>query len=99
MKVTKVNTLPGHALRLTFSDGTTGDAAMRELIASFPPFAPLQDEDLFSQAYIDGGTVAWPNGLDCAAERLYALAHGLPPPDTFEQAEANELAMSRRRLR
>lgn len=99
MKITKVQPLPGHVLRLTFSDGTSGDASMRELISSFPPFAPLLDEDLFRKAHLDGGTVAWPNGLDCAVERLYALAHALPAPDTFEQAEANELAMSLQELR
>ena len=99
MKITLVKALAGHVLQLAFSDGTTGSAPMREMIDSFRPFAPLRDEALFRQVFIEGGTAAWPNGLDCAIERLYALAHGLPSPDTLEQAEANELAMSLRELR
>lgn len=99
MKVTKVKALAGYVLRLTFSDGTTGDAPMLPLIKQFAPFKPLLDEKLFRRAFVEAGTVAWPDGLDCAVERLYALAHGLPTPVTFEQAEANELEMSLREIR
>ncbi|MBX3198251.1 MAG: DUF2442 domain-containing protein [Labilithrix sp.] len=99
INVTQVQALPNHRLRLTFSDGTSGEASMRATLESFAPFAPLLDEALFARATVEDGAVSWPNGLDVAAERLYALAHELPAPETFEQAEANELAMSLRELR
>lgn len=73
--------------------------AAREKIQSFPPFRPLLEEELFRKARVQDGTVAWPNGLDIAAEQLYALAHRLREPTTLEQADANELAMSLRELR
>jgi DNA-binding XRE family transcriptional regulator len=99
INILKVRALPEHRLRMTFSDGTSGEADLTTMVGEFPPFAPLRDDALFRQAHIDGGTVAWPNGLDVAPERLYALAHALPSPDSFERARANELEMSLRELR
>ena len=99
LTVTKVKALPDHRLRLSFSDGTSGEAPMRAKLESFKPFRPLLDETLFRRAYVEDGTVCWPGGLDIAAEQLYALAHELPEPTTLEQANANELHMSLAELR
>lgn len=93
MNVTKVTALAGHRLELVFSDGTAGEANLSEIVHTFPPFVPLQDETLFRQARVEHGTATWPGGLDVAVERLYALAHGLPPPEDFETAKTNELRM------
>lgn len=78
INVVDVQPLRCYRLRLTFSNGITGDADLWETIRSFEPFAPLRDPELFAQAHVDGGTVAWPGELDIAAERLYALVHGQP---------------------
>jgi DNA-binding XRE family transcriptional regulator len=99
IRITKVKALPEFRLQLSFSDGTSGVADLRHEVETFPPFAPLRDPAVFGRARPQDGTVAWPGDLDIAAERLYALAHGLPGPDTFEQARANELAVSLRELR
>lgn len=99
MHVTKVKALPSLRLKLQFSDDTRGEADLSSLIASFAPFASLADETLFLKASIEDGAVTWPNGLDVATERLYALAHKLPEPTTYEQAKDNELEMGLRELR
>ena len=65
-----------HRLRLTFEDGTVGDVdfSSREWRGVL---APLADPAYFAQILVDheGGTIAWPNGVDMAPEPLYAEAH------------------------
>lgn len=97
--VTQVEALPEYRLSLTFSDGTRGTANMRDTIYSFAPFEPLRDPNRFRDVRVEGGSVAWGEDLDIAPERLFALAHSLPSPDTFEVAQANELEVSFRQLR
>jgi hypothetical protein len=96
--VRDVTPLQGHRLALTFSDGTSGEVDFEPFLAR-EFFAPLRDEALFAEAFIDGGTVAWPGNLDIAPEALYARAHGLVHATTSEQADANELAVSLRQVR
>lgn len=86
----------GSRLALEFDDDTRGEADLTPLIERGGLFAPLADASLLARAFVDDGTVCWPDDLDVAPERLYALAHGLPMPDTLEQANANELAMRER---
>ena len=86
----------GSRLSLEFDDDTRGEADLSPLIARGGLFAALADHALLAKAFVDDGTVCWPDDLDVAPERLYALAHGLPAPDTLEQANANELAMRER---
>jgi DNA-binding XRE family transcriptional regulator len=95
--VTNVRYAGGHQLALTFDDGTLGVADLRVELTG--PFESLRDPRVFADAFVQDGTVCWPNGLDLAPERLYALAHALPVPGSFEQAKANESEMSLRELR
>ena len=59
-----------YRILVTFSDGAAG-------VVDFGPwltgrvFEPLHDVATFQQFFIDGGTVAWPNGADIAPETLH----------------------------
>lgn len=66
-------------IRLVFSDGVTGTIDFSDWLRG-PIFEPLKDPEYFARYFIDGGTVAWPNGADIAPETLY------------EEAKASEAA-------
>jgi hypothetical protein len=63
----------GFRLHLTFNDGTSGSVDFAPWLQG-PVFEPLQDEAYFRRFFLDGGTVAWPNGADIAPETLYEAA-------------------------
>jgi hypothetical protein len=73
--ITAVEVIGEYRLRLTFQDGTIGDVdfADRDWLGVFEP---LRDHAYFARVTVDpdGGTIAWPNGLDMAPEPLYAEA-------------------------
>lgn len=57
-------------IRLVFSDGVEGTVDFSEWLNG-PIFEPLRDQAYFARFFIDGGTVAWPNGADIAPETLH----------------------------
>ena len=63
-----------HALRLTFSDGTTKQVNVRPLLDG-RIFEPLQDPAYFASGTLDSicGTVVWPNDADFAPEAPYEV--------------------------
>ena len=96
--VTSVKHEGGFRLLLGFEDGTHGVADLRgELVGKLSVLR--DDAERFAAAFVDGGTVCWPGGLDLAPSRLYALAHGLPIPQSFDDEAANEYEMSLREVR
>jgi hypothetical protein len=71
----KAEYLDRYKLRLTFSDGKTGDIDLAaELWGEM--FEPLKDLVVFKSFKVDQelGTVVWPNGADSAPEFLYQSA-------------------------
>jgi len=89
---------PDFRLIVSFSDDTEGEVDFRPFLER-KAFRVLRDPEVFSRAYVDHGAVEWPEGVGIASEALYATAHKLPRPTTFEIAKANELEMSLRELR
>ena len=99
IEVTRVRHAGGYKLSLWFSDGSRGTADLSDEVAKRKRWAPLRDEKVFAKAKVDGGTVAWPGDFDLAPERLYALAHELPPPKTEAQDRANIAIVTLRQIR
>jgi hypothetical protein len=60
----------GYRLRVVFSDNSEKTIDFLEWLDG-PVFEPLRDPEYFQRFFIDGGTVAWPNGADVAPETIY----------------------------
>ncbi len=56
-----------------FNDGVESSVDFSDWLTG-PVFEPLQDPGYFQRFFLDGGTVAWPNGADIAPETLYEQA-------------------------
>ena len=62
----------GRCIRVVFDDGSENTVDFSPWFNG-PVFEPLKDEAYFKRFFIDGGTVAWPNGADIAPETIYAV--------------------------
>ena len=62
-----------YTIQLTFNDGVEETIDFSRWLEG-PVFEPLKDVAYFQRFFLDGGTVAWPNGADIAPETLHALA-------------------------
>ena len=71
VKVSSVRPLDDYRLWVRFN---TGEATIFDFkpLLSVPGFAPLKDERIFKQVYIDHGVTVWQDGdIDIAPEALY----------------------------
>jgi hypothetical protein len=66
-------------IHLTFNDNTKKIVDFSQWIDG-PIFEPLKDVEYFRRFYLEGGTVAWPNGADIAPETLYHASAAEPQP-------------------
>ncbi len=60
-------------IHLTFNDGTEASVDFAPWLSG-AVFEPLKRPAYFRKFFVDGGTVAWPNGADIAPETLYDAA-------------------------
>lgn len=63
----------GYRINLTFNDGVAETIDFEQWLEG-PVFEPLRDVGYLQRFFLEGGTVAWPNGADIAPETLHELA-------------------------
>jgi hypothetical protein len=66
----------GYMIKLTFNDGVNETIDFAQWLEG-PVFEPLKDISYFQRFFLEGGTVAWPNGADIAPETLHEMAKSL----------------------
>ena len=69
--VTKAKYVRDYLLAVKFNDGTKKVIDFEPWLTG-PIFRPLKTKAYFKRFFIDGPTIAWPNGADIAPETLYA---------------------------
>jgi len=63
----------GHRIHVTFDDNCEKTIDFQQWLKG-PVFEPLKDVKYFRRFFLDGWTIAWPNGADIAPEALYDYA-------------------------
>lgn len=87
--VTDAVVVRDRTVRLTFDDGTTGEADLAPLLRG-PLFTDIAvDDAAFHTMFVDhqAGTIAWPNNADLAPETLHALVRGEPDALDFGEPD------------
>lgn len=72
-RVTAVQPLDDYRLKVSFRDGLTGEVDLAPMLSSERAgvFVPLRVPQRFREAYLEGGVVTWPGGLDLAPDAMY----------------------------
>ncbi len=71
--VTKAEYRGGYRIHVTFDDHSEKTIDFRRWLKG-PVFEPLRSPKYFRRFFLDGWTIAWPNGADIAPEALYEYA-------------------------
>ena len=75
IKLLKIQQPAPWKLELEFSDHTHGLFDGRAYLDSHkgPLLDPLREASFFARAFVDGGALCWPNGLELSPHRLREL--------------------------
>ena len=78
LKVSGVRPMQDYRLWVRFSNGEARVFDFKKLLDT-PAFAPLKDESVFRNVYIDYGIAVWQDGdIDISPEYLYANSVEIP---------------------
>ncbi|MDQ2974150.1 MAG: DUF2442 domain-containing protein [Acidobacteriota bacterium] len=69
-EINRAKRVNGFIIAMRFNDGTEKHVDISQWFKG-PVFKALRDPKFFAKFFIDGGTLAWPNGVDIAPEALY----------------------------
>jgi hypothetical protein len=72
-EVVKAKHVSGFIIATRFNNGTEKHVDISQWFKG-PVFKALKDPKFFEKFFIEGGTLAWPNGVDIASESLYEAA-------------------------
>lgn len=72
-EVIRAKYVTGFVIATSFSDGTEKVVDISQWFRG-PAFRRLKHPKFFRKFFIEGGTIAWPNGVDIAPEALYQAA-------------------------
>jgi hypothetical protein len=72
-EVIRAKRVGGFVISARFNDGTEKHVDISQWFKG-PVFKALKDPKFFTKFFIEGGTLAWPNGVDIAPEALYEAA-------------------------
>ena len=68
--VTKAKYVKDYLIEVKFNDGTKKTIDFEPWLSG-PIFKPLRNKEYFEKFFVDGPTIAWPNGADIAPETLH----------------------------
>jgi hypothetical protein len=69
-EINRAKRVNGFVIAMRFNDGTEKHIDISQWFKG-PVFKPLRDPKFFAKFFVEGGTLAWPNGVDIAPEALY----------------------------
>lgn len=72
-EVIRAKRVSGFVIAASFNDGTEKHIDISQWFKG-PVFKALKSPRFFTRFFIEGGTLAWPNGVDIAPEALYGAA-------------------------
>jgi Protein of unknown function (DUF2442) len=79
--VTKAKYVKDYLIEIKFNDGAKKVIDFEPWLTG-PIFRPLKSKHYFKKFFIDGPTIAWPNGVDITPETLYAAVEAKTPSDS-----------------
>src|SRR5689334_15739641 len=94
-RISTVEYLGDYRLRLTFTNGETGEIDMRHKVTGRSGvLAPFNDVAFFAQVRVEGETVVWPNGVDLDPIVLYLETMHPGEAKTFSDWMPESLVMA-----